>query len=350
MRTEPFDLAGTTALLDRPDVPLRGLAILAHDLADTTAARLSRPLTRRGYAVLRLSPDGDAKDAIAAALAARAVGDGVHTILIGHGQAGADALAVAVDHAEVLGVATLGAPFPDGLETALHGLRRNLLILHSPRDEVVSVDHASRIFLAAKHPKSFLSLDPADHRLTGRQDADCAGESIAAWAARFTDDVPPPPEDEHVFVRDTGVGRFQVQINASGTTFLADEPVSVGGGASGPTPYQLLAAALGACTAMTVKMYAGQKSWPLEGIAVRVAHAREKGATPADLFSREIALEGPLDAEQKTRLMEIADRCPVHRTLEAGSRVATMPMDPPTEPPVETPAQHTQDMEAACAE
>jgi uncharacterized OsmC-like protein len=350
MRTEPFDLSGTPVLLDRPDMPLRGLAILAHDLADTTAARLSRPLTRRGYAVLRFTPGADAGATIAAALAARPLGDNVHTILIGHGESGAAALAVAAERPDVLAVATLGAPFPEALKDAIHGLHRDLLILHSPRDEVVSVDHASRIFLAAKHPKSFMSLEPADHRLTGARDADCAGETIAAWAARFIDEVPPPPEDEHVFVRDTGVGKFQVQVSASGTTFLADEPVSVGGGNSGPTPYQLLAGALGACTAMTVKMYAGQKSWPLEGIAVRVAHAKEKGATPADLFSREIALEGPLDAEQKARLMEIADRCPVHRTLETGSRVATMPMDPPAEPPVEPPAQHTRDMEAACAD
>jgi putative redox protein len=157
--------------------------------------------------------------------------------------------------------------------------------------------------------------------------------------------------DGAVLVEETGAGKFQVQVAASGERFLSDEPVEVGGLGSGPTPYQLLAAGLGACTAMTLRLYAGQKAWPLEQVKVAVRHSRRAGETPADLFQREIELDGPLDEAQRTRLLEIADKCPVHRTLEAGAAVATT-LAAASRPLADHCAgeAHFEGMEKACAE
>ncbi len=162
-----------------------------------------------------------------------------------------------------------------------------------------------------------------------------------------------PPATAHdpdvVTVSETGAGRFQVQVAAPGLTFLADEPVAAGGLGSGPNPYDLLASALGACTAMTLRLYAERKGWPLERTEVRVLHART-GLEGRDRFAREIVLHGPLDTTQRSRLMEIADRCPVHRTLERGSEIITVLAHPPT---LEGPAAgdgHLADMEEACCD
>lgn len=145
--------------------------------------------------------------------------------------------------------------------------------------------------------------------------------------------------------RDTGAGKFQVAVQVAGVALMLDEPVSVGGLGSGPTPYQMLASALAACTTMTLRVYTLQKGWPVTGIRTLAGHQRQAGAVPADLFTRRIEIEGNLDAAQRTRLLEIADRCPVHRTLTGGARVETELADvvAPTEPA----AAHAADLEHA---
>jgi uncharacterized OsmC-like protein len=230
-------------------------------------------------------------------------------------------------------------------------LGRPLLVLHSPRDQTVGIDNASAIFLAARHPKSFVSLDDADHLLTHDGDAEYAAAVIAAWASRYLGAAATVAEAETavpcVIVEDTGVGRFQVEVRAGGKRFFADEPVAAGGLGSGPSPYDLLGAGLGACTAMTLRLYAGQKNWPLPHVRVAVTHSKDAARTPADRFLRTIHVEGALDAAQRARLLEIADRCPVHRTLEAGSGIDTVLAD--ELPQGEAGDQHVRDMEASCA-
>lgn len=229
-------------------------------------------------------------------------------------------------------------------------MRKPLLIMHSPQDQIVSVDNATAIYLAAFHPKSFVSLDGADHLLTDRRDSDFAATVMAAWASRYLGGAAPARNDKQsgeVTVTETGVGGFQVEVVAGGARFLADEPPEVGGLGSGPTPYDLLAAGLGACTAMTLRMYARGKDLPLEKVSVTVGHARRKGAQPADLFTRRLHIEGDLTDEQRQRLAEIAARCPVHRTLERGAAVETELGDGIPADLAEKPGQHARDMQQA---
>ncbi len=157
----------------------------------------------------------------------------------------------------------------------------------------------------------------------------------------------PDPVPGGASAEDTGDGRFQVRIATGGISLLADEPVESGGAGSGPTPYELLCSALAACTTMTLRLYAEQKGWPVERVHTQVGHRREPGATPADVFTRHIWISGALDAAQRTRLLEIADRCPVHRTLTGGARVETLAGNAP--PPCEQPTAHAVDMEALIA-
>jgi putative redox protein len=209
-------------------------------------------------------------------------------------------------------------------------LRRPLLVLHAPRDEIVGIDQAGALFGAAKHPKSFVSLDDADHLLTRQADATFAADVIAAWAGRY---LPKrrseEPEEGVVEVRETGAGRFVQEVRIGTHRLLGDEPQGVGGDDAGPSPYDLLAAALGTCTSMTIRMYAARKQWPLEGVTVAVRHAkvhRDDGAggnAKIDRLERTITLDGPLDAQQRDALLAIADRCPVHRTLERENEIAT---------------------------
>jgi putative redox protein len=208
--------------------------------------------------------------------------------------------------------------------------------------------------MAALHPKSFISLDGADHLLLRIDDASYAADVIAAWASRYMSAGRLPLRSANqpgvVVVEETGANDFQVEISAGAAHFLADEPVEVGGGGSGPTPYDLLAAGLGACTAMTLRMYARAKGLPLERVGVTVGHGREAGGQPPDLFSRSVRLTGDLSEAQRTRLMEIADRCPVHRTLEGGARIATVADDSPPQREPASPAQHVADATAAVSE
>ena len=216
-------------------------------------------------------------------------------------------------------------------------LRKALLIFHSPTDEVVAIDNASRIFAAAKHPKSFVSLAGADHLLSRRSDAAYVANVIRAWAERYLDmpqlATEAPHDPNAVVVRETGQGRFQQTIAVRAHRFLADEPVEVGGLDSGPGPYDLVLAGLGACTSMTLRLYAERKALPLERVTVELSHSRIHAADCEDCETKEgmidrieraIVLRGPLDAEQRRRLLEIADKCPVHRTLTSEIDIRTV--------------------------
>ncbi|HEY2659202.1 MAG TPA: bifunctional alpha/beta hydrolase/OsmC family protein [Caulobacteraceae bacterium] len=382
--------------LDLPEAPVQAYALYAHCFTCTknslAASHVARALNRRGIAVLRFdfaglgqsdgdfadsTFSGDVADLMAAAQAMEAAGM-APSLLIGHSLGGAAVLAAAPDLPSVRAVATIAAPFEVGhithqfgdavrtildqgeAEVSLAGrpftvrrgfiddlanhdladriahLRHPLLVLHAPRDETVGIENASRIFLAARHPKSFISLDDADHLLTRTVDADYAADVIATWAERYlcakaTAAKTAPAAGAGVVVGETGAGRYQLQVRAGSARFLADEPADVGGLGSGPTPFELVSAGLGACTAITLRMYADRKAWPLARVSVAVAHDKLAGATPPDRFERVITLDGDLDEAQLARLMQIADRCPVHRMLEPGATIETR-RAPPLEP------------------
>ncbi|MDX1742716.1 MAG: bifunctional alpha/beta hydrolase/OsmC family protein, partial [Ruegeria sp.] len=221
------------------------------------------------------------------------------------------------------------------LTPAISDLKAALLILHAPRDETVSIDNASTIFQAAKHPKSFVTLDDADHLVTRSSDADYAADVIAAWVKRYVKLCPPapPPGAPEGVVRVSEVaptGFLQDIQSGPKHHTLADEPEAYGGTDKGMSPYGFVSSGLGACTSMTIRMYARRKQWPLTGISVDVCHnkvhAQDAGLAgdgKIDQFRRKIRLEGPLDQEQRARLLEIADKCPVHRTLEQSAHITT---------------------------
>lgn len=374
-------------------------ALFAHCFTcskDTRAAAfIARALVEKGFGVLRFDftglgeSDGDfadtdfssnADDLVMAADWLRRE-HGTPALLIGHSLGGAAVLAAAHRVEDCHAVATLGAPFDPAHVTdqfaehvgqiersgqarvtlagrsftvkreflenlrgqrqaeRIHRLRRPLLVLHAPHDEVVPIADAGKIFGAALHSKSFVSLDDADHLLTRRSDARYAAQMIAAWATRY---LPAPAagssvatgaaDDGLVHVSERGTGRYTVTIQAGPHHLLGDEPAGAGGDDLGPNPYQFLTAALGACTAMTLRMYAEHKQWPLENVTVHLKHTKihakdcaecETGSGKIDRIERVIAITGSLDAEQRRRLLEIADKCPVHRTLHSEVNIVT---------------------------
>jgi uncharacterized OsmC-like protein/fermentation-respiration switch protein FrsA (DUF1100 family) len=394
--------------LDLPDGEVTAYALFAHcftcSKGSLAAVRVSRALSAQGYGVLRFdftglgqsggdfadsSFSGSIRDVVAAAQAMEAAGRPVR-LLVGHSLGGAAVLAAAGDLPQVAGVAAIAAPFDVDHVTRLFGsslehivstgeaevqlggrpfrirrsfvddlarhdqgariaaLRRPLLVLHSPYDEVVGIDNATSIFGAARHPKSFISLDRADHLLTDRHDADYVADVVASWASRYTGRSEPLRSDAQpgaVVVEETGEGGFQVEVRAGAARFLADEPVEVGGLGSGPTPYDLLAAGLGACTAMTLRLYARAKGLDLDRVKVAVGHRRQSDRQPSDVFAREIHLHGALTGAQRQRLIEIAERCPVHRTLERGASIETGLGDATPDAAAEKPTQHARDVE-----
>jgi uncharacterized OsmC-like protein/alpha-beta hydrolase superfamily lysophospholipase len=386
------------ALLDRPAGPVRAVALFAHCFTcgkdNRAARRIAEGLKLHGIAVLRFDFTGlggsegefanttfssNVDDLVAAAdhlrekLAAPA-------ILIGHSLGGAAVLAAAHRIAEARAVVTINAPSDPAhvagllggdvdkiraqgeVEVKLAGrpfrirrallddiaeqklteriknLHKALLIFHSPNDETVGIDNASHIFLAAKHPKSFISLAGADHLLSRASDAAYVANVIAAGAERYLDmavDAQPSDDTEAgtVVVRETRRGKFQQEVIVGAHRLLADEPVAVGGMDSGPGPYDLLLAGLGACTSMTLRLYAERKQLPLKQTTVRLHHNKihaidcaecETKEGMIDRIERAITLDGDLDAEQRARLMEIADKCPVHRTLESEIDIRTV--------------------------
>lgn len=403
-----------SARLDLPEGGAKAFALFAHcftcDKQTKAAVRIARALADLGVGVLRFDFTGlgqsegefaetgfsaNVEDLVCAAKHMADHGC-APALLIGHSLGGAAVLAAAGDVPSCKAVATIAAPADPahvlGLikerlaelkakgeaEVDLGGrpfrirqafvddarmqkqkeriahLGRALLVLHSPVDAIVEVENAAEIFMAAKHPKSFVSLDKAGHLLAKPEEAEYAAKVIAAWASHYVAEAAQPDATVHdgaVMVNETGAGKFQMQVRAGGARFFADEPKDVGGLASGPSPYQLVAAGLGACTAMTVRLYAEQKSWPLERVHVAVAHRKVADATPTDRFERRIRFEGPLDETQVARLFEIADKCPVHRTLEAGAKVETRALEGPAEAPEVPHAdmdEHFHEMEDAC--
>jgi putative redox protein len=230
---------------------------------------------------------------------------------------------------------TLKKQFLDDLDfvnmiDTLKNLDRALLVLHSPIDETVAIENAAQIFQAARHPKSFISLDTADHLLTNAEDSLYAGSVIAAWAHKYVgtslEEEPKTDADENQVIARIGKSGYATDIMAEGHSMVADEPVSMGGTHLGPAPYGYLMAALGACTAMTLRMYSDRKEWSLDSVTVKLNHQKihatdceacETKEGKLDQIECEIELSGDLDNQQKQRLMKIADRCPVHRTLKS---------------------------------
>ncbi|MBN1958220.1 MAG: alpha/beta fold hydrolase [Desulfuromonadales bacterium] len=236
---------------------------------------------------------------------------------------------------------TIGKEFISDLAThqsqeRIKNLAAALLVMHSPSDNTVNIENARLIYQAAKHPKSFISLDKTDHLLTNQEDAIYVGNMIADWASRYVDMGTKLPQsnqhvDNHVTVR-TDSGGFYTEIQAKGFALTADEPISYGGTERGPTPYDYLMAAIGACTGMTLQMYARKKKWPLTSAVVRLNHSKihatdcqicETGTGKIDRFERELELHGALTDSQKERLTRIADRCPVHQTMHSEVMIET---------------------------
>src|ERR1700687_6082620 len=228
------------------------------------------------------------------------------------------------------------------LMTHVASLHKALLVMHSPTDDTVGIDNATRIFVTARHPKSFVSLADADHLLTGKRDAAYVADVLAAWATRYIDPVVPEQAVDlgeaprKVVVRETRNSKFQQTVSVGPHQMLADEPVAAGGEDSGPGPYDFVLAGLGACTSMTMRLYADRKALPLERVTVTLKHSKiyaedcaecETKAGMLDQIDRVIAMEGNLDAEQRKKLMEIADKCPVHRTLTSEIHIVSRAAD-----------------------
>jgi len=380
--------------LERPLGEPKAYALFAHCFTcgkDVRAAkRIAERLTEAGIAVLRFDFTGlgmsegefanttfssNVADLVAAANHLRQT-HRAPALLIGHSLGGAAVLAAAGDIPEARAVVTIAAPSDPRhvtglfrqhvedirqkgeLDVTLAGrtfrirreflddvaeqrllpsvaaLRKALLVFHAPTDDLVGIDNASHIFTAAKHPKSFVSLADADHLLSRPSDAAYVANVMAAWAERYLDAAPVAmtAEPRDVIVAETREGLLQQAITIGPHHLLADEPVKVGGLDTGPNPYEFLLAGLGACTAMTLRLYAERKGLALERVTVTLRHAKIHAADCADCetkagmldrIDRTIGLEGELDAEQRRRLMEIADKCPVHRTLTSEVEIRT---------------------------
>ena len=384
------NLAG---LLETPDQDIRAYVLFAHcftcgkDIA--AASRISRFLVQHGFAVFRFdftglgNSDGDfantnfssnTEDLIAAAHFLEEHYQAPE-LLIGHSLGGAAILAMATQLPKVKAVVTIGAPFEAShvihnfnahLETIetdgqakvnlgsreftikkqfvddlrnqttdhIKHLNKALLVLHSPVDLTVDISDAEKIYKAAMHPKSFVSLDTADHLLTKSVDSEYVAQTISGWASRYIP-VPktetPTLENGHVLVTEVD-HKFQQEVFTDNHHWFADEPTSMGGQNTGPDPYEHLLAALGTCTAMTIRMYASHKKLPLEHVEVSLSHERnyiddcstsDNENSKMEALIRKVQLIGPLSDEQKTRLLQIADRCPVHKTLHNNPHVVT---------------------------
>ncbi|MGH8683026.1 MAG: bifunctional alpha/beta hydrolase/OsmC family protein [Burkholderiales bacterium] len=386
--------ASLNARLDLPVAPPAAYALFAHCFTcskETRAATyLAAALAERGIATLRFDFTGlggsggdfgntnftsNVDDLVAAADFLRARYR-APALLVGHSLGGAAVLAAAPRIPEATGVATINAPFDpahvlrlipnrdaiarageaevvlagrpfrirkqllddlarQNLADVVRRLGKALLVMHSPRDDTVEIENATQIFQAARHPKSFVSLDPADHLLTRREDATYAGQVLAAWAERYLPGprpAAPAALPGKVVVRETREGKFTQLVAAGRHRVRADEPVAAGGLDSGMSPYDCLLAGLGACTSMTLRLYADLKGLPLERATVELKHDKIHAVDCAECETREgridriervIRLEGALDAAQRAKLLEIANKCPVHRTLTSEITIPT---------------------------
>jgi len=389
------------AALDLPDGEPIAYALFAHCFTcgkDVLAAkRIAAALSAKGIATLRFdftglgSSEGDFANATFSSNVADLVRAADHlrgirkapAILIGHSLGGAAILAAAGKIPEAKAVVTIAAPSDPSHVTGLfkdhvdrirehgkaevslagrpftikreflddvaeqrlldqvHNLRKALLVMHSPTDDTVGIDNATRIFVGAKHPKSFVSLSGADHLLSQRRDSTYVAEIIAAWAKRYVDLTAAPAAEaqdkpRQVVVQETREGKFRNTVAIGPHHLLADEPRAAGGDDSGPGPYDFLLTALGACKSMTMRLYADRKSFPLERATVTLNHNKIYARDCEECETREgmldqievaIGLEGPLDADQRKRILEIADKCPVHRTLTSEIRIVTRAAD-----------------------
>ena len=392
-----FKNTSTEQLAARLELPVNqqpvAYALFAHCFTcnkNLTAVRnISRSLNLNGIAVLRFDftglgeSEGDFADTNFSSnvqdlvSAAKFLEDNYQapSLLIGHSLGGAAVIAAAEHLPSIKAVATIGAPFDPShvshlfaagieeikeegianvqiggrpftvkkqfledikeanLTKKLENFNRALLIMHSPQDMTVEVENAAKIYLVAKHPKSFVTLDGADHLLTNKEDSQYAGEVIGTWVKRYLDIQPKEvlKPEKTVAVRLAGEG-YTTEVMVRHHHLTADEPASVGGNDFGPGPYELVAAGLGACTVMTLKMYARRKKWDLQEVTVHLDHfkdykedaeATENPKSKIDYFQRVIDIKGDLDDEQRARLLEIADRCPVHRTLHSEVKIET---------------------------
>lgn len=387
------------ASLEMPVGPVRAVALFAHCFTCTknshAARRISMALAMNGIATMRFDftglggSEGDFGNAGFAADVADLVAASAHleatvgapAILIGHSLGGAAVLAAAAQLPSVRAVATIGAPFDpahvlhnikgdlaaierDGSgEVTIAGrpfrisaaflegvamqrpaeriarLGRALLVLHSPTDEIVGIDNARLIYEAARHPKSFVTLDGADHLLTDLRDSTYVANLVACWASRYLPDEAEGPEaPPHAVLVGNANGKYGTIIRAGRHRLVADEPLSVPGGEdAGPSPYDLLLAALGACTSMTVKLVADREGIPLERISIRLRHDRnhakdcdhcEGEGRFVEAIFRDIELTGQLSTEQRARLIQMADKCPVHRTMTGRLHIHTREVPP----------------------
>ncbi|MFL0356627.1 alpha/beta fold hydrolase [Erythrobacter sp. GH1-10] len=388
--------------IELPTGLVRGAAVFAHCFTCTkqskAAVSVARALAREGIACLRFDFTGlggsegefgnagfvtDIADLVAASETISERFD-CKLLLVGHSLGGAAVLAAAADMGseKIAAVATIGAPSDvphvlnnisgdlDAIErdgegevtiggrpfrlgkefiertretdliALIRGMRVPYLALHSPIDTVVGIEHASALFEAAFHPKSFVSLAGADHLLTDVADAEFAASMIASWAHRYLPLRADWPMPEEGIVVQTGNGKFGTEVHTASHRFVADEPKSYGGDDTGPTPYDLLLAALGTCTAMTMKMYADRKKWPFEGTRIHLTHERnhaedcghalsaEEEGMEAQALHRSIEIIGDaLSEDQRAKILEIADKCPVHRTLEGHLHIHTEEAD-----------------------
>ncbi len=401
MRSEEFTFEGSSGPLSgRLSLPVQKpthSALFAHCFTcskDIPAAkRITSALAARGIAVLSFDftglghSDGEFENTnfssnVSDLLhAAKALEEKIApaSLLVGHSLGGAAVIAAGAQLDSVTAVATIGAPSDPGhvealfssavpeirskgfaevdlggrpftitqqflddiegsrLKGALLTLNAALLVLHSPVDQIVDVSNASDIFQAALHPKSFVSLDDADHLMRRVSDAEYAASVIAAWASRYLPSTPargaPEAPDGNVVVSEVSPDGFAQHVLVAGIHAMAsDEPSDVGGTETGPTPYQFVAAGLGACTSMTIRLYARRKKIPLDHVSVTVSHDKrhatecegcEKSGHKVDHFQRHIRFEGDLSEDQIASLLAIADKCPVHRTLENSSHIKT---------------------------
>jgi len=387
-----------SGLLELPDTDPASFVLFAHcftcgkDIA--AASRIAKELVKLGFAVLRFdftglgNSDGDfantnfssnVQDLVLAAAYLRE-NHKAPGLLIGHSLGGTAILKAAHEIPESKGVVTIGSPagadhvskqfvcdidtieregeatvqlagrsflvkkqfvedIRDNKDTNVNALRKALLVLHSPIDSIVPIEQAEKIFVAAKHPKSFVSLDDADHLLSKKPDAQYAAVTIAAWASRYVSEQSAAQVQKlssgHVLVSERD-HRFAQDVHSDSHHWIADEPASVGGSNFGPDPYEHLLASLGTCTAMTMRMYADRKKWPVEHISIELNHARDHGQDCAecdeahpqiDIINRKISISGPLDDEQRERILAIADKCPVHRTMHNKLIVKTEAVD-----------------------